>query len=126
MHKFNKPLSAGVNPITDAPVIGIVVNDMHIFDPFQSECGRFEVDPVSAYGLTIEDAHALRELNKLVENATQAALSAGCRHVQETLGIPSGDVAGLFFDSGNEHHQVANAMAQYILEEYRQLYGQIK
>ena len=37
--------------------------DFSITDPTISECGRFDVDPVTYYGLTAEQAHALTVLN---------------------------------------------------------------
>lgn len=37
--------------------------DMHIVDPFASECGRFRVDPMKQYGITPEDAEALVTAN---------------------------------------------------------------
>lgn len=39
-------------------VDGFVWDDMHIHNPFWSDCGRFEVDPVETYG---DDAAAFLE-----------------------------------------------------------------
>lgn len=49
----------------DEPVYGYVVNGMTIYAPTVSECGRFAVDPMEAYGLTPADVEHLSELNAL-------------------------------------------------------------
>lgn len=47
--------------------IAAVVDDMEIVDPWLSECGRFEVDPRDAYGMSLEVASKLLEHNKAIE-----------------------------------------------------------
>lgn len=39
-------------------------DDMTIVDPFTSECGRFDVDPVETYGLPMHKAHEMVDHNK--------------------------------------------------------------
>lgn len=45
------------------PAYGFLFDDIFITDPRASECGRFEVQ-YSYYGLTIEEAGRLIELNR--------------------------------------------------------------
>jgi len=47
----------------DEPVWAYVVNDMEIYAPTVSECGRFAVDPMEAYGLTPDDVEYLATIN---------------------------------------------------------------
>jgi len=118
MHRFALPLIVGDDVITDTPVLGFVINDMFIHDLFLSECGRFPVHPVEAYGVSKEDATQLLTLNRLVEDATQAAINAGCRAVQEALGIATGDVAGAHFSGADTVRPFAQAMCEYLRTEY--------
>lgn len=117
MHKFSITLEKGENPLTDLPVLGTSVKDMFIFDPFISECGRFEVDPVTTYGISHADAKALRELNELIEEAAEAAINAGCRKIQEALCIETGDVAGVFFSSPAAVAPILGQFVDYVLAE---------
>jgi hypothetical protein len=91
---------------------------MFIFDPFKSECGRFEVDPTETYGLSSEDASQLSALNELVDTATQDALNAGCKVVQKHLDVESGDLAGVHFSNSTQVRPVALAVRDYIAAEY--------
>ena len=63
MHQFKRPLTQGEDTSTGLPALGFEVKDMLIHDPFLSECGRFTVDPVAAYGISVEDAQALKQQN---------------------------------------------------------------
>lgn len=56
------------------PVFALTINDMSIHDPFVSECGRFPVDPTEAYGLTMDEANQLRELNEDLLDSIQHAI----------------------------------------------------
>lgn len=119
MHQFALPLETGIDAVTNLPVLGFSLNGMFITNPFVSECGRFEVDPVETYGLSRSDADQLVAFNKLVDTATQDALNAGCLAIQQALGIETGDVAGVHFSGPDEVRPVAQAMVDYLLTEYR-------
>lgn len=56
------------------PVFALTINDMAIHDAFQSECGRFPVDPTEAYGLTMDEALQLRELNAELTDCVRHAI----------------------------------------------------
>ena len=45
------------------PCFGFEHDGMFIVNAFASDCGRFHVDPMKAYGLTCEEAQELKELN---------------------------------------------------------------
>jgi hypothetical protein len=49
---------------SDKPVYAYLLNGTTIFNPKNSECGRFSVDPLDHYGLTDSQVNALHELNK--------------------------------------------------------------
>lgn len=118
MHKFALPLEKGEAVVTDLPVLGFSINDMFISNPFLSECGRFDVDPVETYGLSLQDATELVRLNTLIAEATQAALDAGCLAIQTALDIETGDLASLHFSGSERVRPVAQAMTDYLLSEY--------
>ena len=120
MHRFSHPLVKGEDASTGTPVFGFEVNDMFIHDPSLSECGRFSVDPSETYGITAEDAKELNRLNELLTAATEAALNAGCLHIQEALGIESGDLAGMHFPGTQASAPVARALMDYLMAEYNQ------
>lgn len=118
MHRFSNPVSIGEDAATSLPVLGFVLNEMFIHDPAFSECGRFEVDALATYGVPAADVRQLKQLNDLVDAATQAALNAGCREVQDALGVTAGDLAGVHFSGSAAVQPVAKAMCEYILAEY--------
>lgn len=90
MFKFSVPVCLGADPTTNRARFGFSINDMFIFDPTVSECGRFEVRPDDAYGLSETDVSQLAELNRLLDVATHAAVEAGHEAVRKALGLPPG------------------------------------
>ena len=42
------------------PVVGFLFEGMFICDPFLSDCGGFEADPVQDYGLSLQAVEILR------------------------------------------------------------------
>ena len=46
-------------------------NDMAYIDPFASDCGRFEVDPKTAYGIDIDDATEMAVFNGIQLDAKE-------------------------------------------------------
>ena len=98
-------------------VVGIEVDDMFIFEPHESPCGRFVVDPAEAYGLSPEQAGTLVSLNNQIHEATQAAIDAGCLSIQEHLGIESGDQAGVIFSEDDIVNNIGLSMATYLAHE---------
>lgn len=117
MFKFTVKLERGDDPLTGLPVFGFERNGMFITDPLSSECGRFEVDPQEAYGISKEEAAAIVRLNTALKKATQDALDAGCFVIQEALGVTSGDVAGVYFSGGDELRRAANVFFEYAEHE---------
>jgi len=49
----------------DDPVWCASINGMGIYNPQMSECGRFKVDPIEYYGMSIADVENLKALNQL-------------------------------------------------------------
>lgn len=48
----------------NCPVIGYVINDVEVYNPYVSICGRFDVEPAAYYGMTPEQAHQLVAANE--------------------------------------------------------------
>ena len=47
----------------DEPVYAYQIDGVAIYNPTMSECGRFKVDPLKEYGLTVAQVQALHDLN---------------------------------------------------------------
>jgi hypothetical protein len=95
----------------DDPVSGVA-----IFDPTTSACGRFQVEPES-YGISAEDAQALKSLNDTVKSAAEAALDAMCAPLQEHLGVATGDFAGLYFSGTQNTKEVLRTAMAYAVAQ---------
>lgn len=114
---FPYPLQANEAPTTGSIVIGFVREDMWIFDPTQSECGRFPESP-PYYGLTDKNVLHLKRLNELLENATYAATDAGALAIQEAFGITDGGFAGIFFSDPEHSKRIALSLAEYLMAQH--------
>ena len=56
----------------------------------------------------------------LIQQATHAALDAGCKVIQDRLGIKTGDLAGMHF-SGETHDATRELFSNYLLAELESL-----
>ena len=63
MSMFEIPFVLSRNTDGD-PVWAYVINDVEIYNPFRSSCGRFDADPLQTYGITAERARALVTANE--------------------------------------------------------------
>jgi len=117
--KFTHPLINGLDANTNLPVFGLGINDMFVTDPYLSSCGRFKAEPTKEWGISREEADQLVALNKTLDEATQAALNAGCLHVQNSiLGAgATGDVAGVHFSASETVAPIAQAILDYMKVE---------
>jgi len=124
MFKFSHSLMASVDE-NDIPTIAFCVNEtcMGIHDPSMSECGRFEVDPLKAYGLTQEDIAEFEKLKKLIDQATEDALNSGCYALQKGLGIETGDMAGIYFSDAMKYSNIKRDLIDYVVFEYLSEHG---
>ena len=80
------------------------------------------IDHLARHILTLEFMHPYptSEAQKLIDDATEAALDAGCKVIQERLGIKHGDLAGLHFDRRRKD-VLRDLFAAYLLEEVKEL-----
>ena len=76
MINFKYPVIVGEDANTGEPVIGFEHGSMFIFDPYLSECGRFQVDPQEAYGLPVAQADYLCLLNATIHTLSEAEYTA--------------------------------------------------
>ena len=51
--------------------------------------------------------------NEDVRNLAEQALDEACKHIQDTIGVQSGDVAGIYF-SGNNKDAIEAVLMRYI------------
>jgi hypothetical protein len=113
---FSEKLSIQDN-VDGLACLGFEHDGFFIFDPFVSECSRFEVDPAT-YGLTAEQAAFIKSFNEALEHAAEAAINAGAKVMQDALGVTTGDFAGQYFSGEFECNKIRHALAVYALEEY--------
>lgn len=59
------------------------------------------------------------EIEQLVEQAKDAAVSAACLHIQEFFNQTSGDLAGIHFSVENPFDDFTRRLTNYINEEMR-------
>lgn len=97
------------------PKAGFVAKGFKVFNPRVSEDGQQKVSP-DYYGLTTEQVVAIDALNKKIEAASQGAMDAGARAIQDHLGVTTGDLAGVFF-SGENSLQIERVLLRYALTE---------
>jgi len=57
--------------------------------------------------------------NEDVSNLALEALNVACRHIQDTIGVETGDLAGLFF-SGENFETVDLVLRRYITLELQE------
>lgn len=95
------------------PVFAIVSQGVQVLD--------INSDNMLKHSLTNQQVANFVALNKLIDTATDVALDAMCLAVQESLGIPSGDFASIYFSGGSEVNMVRRVVGEYIQAELRQL-----
>lgn len=117
MYKFAMPLIQGEDPCTGCAMFGFETEVMFIFDPYRPECGRFQCDPTTLYGISKDEADQLVVLNKVLLEATEAAINASCEVVQDALGGLSGEVAGGFYSNDDNRRNFSKGVADYIQHE---------
>jgi hypothetical protein len=66
----NPTFYLGTNAYDD-PVYCIEIDGQAIFNPMKSSCGRYDVDPFEAYGLSQSDINALATLNEIYNFNTE-------------------------------------------------------
>lgn len=82
--------------------VAIVVKDFEITNPLISECGRFEVDPVETYGISLVLATALAHLNE-----TLLAEGLAASPMKSELGLlPAAD--SILHDQAVQRHDLAD------------------
>lgn len=113
---FPYRLTVGEDGASGEVKIGFGRQGMWTFNPFLSDCGRFEVD-ASEYGLATSEAKYLLELNALLDQATEDAINAGCLRIQKGLGELDGGFAGLFFSDAVNRSEIQRVLARYLLEQ---------
>jgi hypothetical protein len=81
---------------------------------------RFVVDQAESE-LTAEEDGFIKTMNQNLADASELALHAGCKSIQDAIGQTDGGVAGIFFSGGEQREAIDRALAEYMLCEYREL-----
>ncbi|MBC8738506.1 hypothetical protein F6X40_17165 [Paraburkholderia sp. UCT31] len=97
-------------------VFGFHHDGFYIFDPFLDTDGMTPADPMQ-YGISLDEAAFLAKLNGALEDATEAALNAGCLRIQDALGVKHGDYAGIHFSGGVAKQQIRQTLGEYFKAE---------
>lgn len=106
MHKFQHPLTRAEDP-DKGYRMALQVNATAL------------IEPTVADGVSEEDIFQLKRLNDLLDETVDAASNDAALKVQLTLGIPSGDLASVFFSSAEVWAPLAEEFSKYILLEYK-------
>lgn len=117
MLTFPYPLNRGEDPVTGLPVLGFEYRGHFIFEPYRSHDLTRDVDPLQAYELPHAHADRLVKLNKLLVQATRAALDAGCAVIQQELGLSLGPIPELQFGQDARTRPVVQTLADFVLRE---------
>jgi hypothetical protein len=65
--------------IDEIKCIAIVLHDIEIVDLYLSSCARFDVDPSVEYGIPLEIAAKLAEINQAIRESELAAIQKGAK-----------------------------------------------
>lgn len=71
-------------------------------------------DEIDEAELASTQIHSQESLNRLLEEAVQNAIDAGCAHIQKGLGIATGDAAGMHFASGPALNAITQVFGEYL------------
>lgn len=109
MHKFQHPLTR-----YDHPDKG--------YRMALEVAGQALQEPTAQDGVTEEDILQLKQLNDTLDEAIEAASNAAAARVQDSLGVPDGDLAGVFFSCAEVWAPMAEEFSKYIWLEYSRAY----
>lgn len=83
--------------------LAVVAKGFEIVQPMRSECGRFEVDPQTEYGISPELAQAITRLNELLELEKDVTVTPSVAQTQASQPLPLGTCpmcGGIHLDAG--------------------------
>lgn len=100
------------------PKFALKAKGFSITDPFESECGRFKVDPVANYGFSLDEANQLVDLNQRLALALEEVTHAVSRAYQVPFGVTEGDAAGMFFSDEKAAIPLYNVVIELICNEF--------
>jgi hypothetical protein len=117
--KFTRPVEQREDD-EGRPVFGFDCDGAFVYDAFRTVCGKHSAHPPEEYDISWEDADALRALNSVLAEATQAAINAACKVFQEAAGGLPGDVAGMHFSDKAHERAFYQGVADYVRFELAQ------
>jgi hypothetical protein len=103
----------------DLPRLGCNCNGNFVWNPYKGVTG----DPETDYGIKDAEAKQLQELNRAIDQATEAAIDAGCLVIQTAMGIKDGGFASVHFSNRKDASEIAFIFADYLLAEYSHSIG---
>ena len=113
------PLHVASGVVDQKNSIGFVDTDsgVLIVDPTESTCGRFNVEPMQAYGVAPHQVQALAVVNEVVHKAVDDALNAMAFEVQTLLGVTDGGFAAAYFSDDELERTMRESLAKYLIAE---------
>jgi hypothetical protein len=98
------------------PVIAIRAKGHSITDPTVDESMMVTVPP-DYYGLSQAQVDFFKKLNVALDDATEAALNAGCFAIQTAIGQDDGGIAGVHFSGDTATAPIRTALGEYLITE---------
>lgn len=121
----------------DYQLLTLSFNTVCIHDPRLNDNGFGSADP-SEYGMTEEEVTLFVKTNEALIRAQNELydrmadqIDSGCLRIQEALGVPSGDFAGQYFESGEagaaaQIAKLSRDFAQYAVHEYKTIVEELR
>ena len=67
----------------------------------------------------LNEANQINEDQTSADNLAEDALNVAVKHIQDSLGVTTGDHAGMFFSDDAKKDAVLNTLKEYIMSELR-------
>lgn len=116
---FKHPLVPADHPVTGRPIVAllVMVNGVPVHFHGTSASEQEQEEAWAPHGLSADEAKALRQVNALLEEATDAALNEGCWKLQTGMGVEAGDFAGVYFSGDERIKPLARLLRDYAISE---------
>lgn len=114
---FKHRLVPADHPVTGRPIVALLVNGVPVHFEGASAREQAQEEAWAAHGLSADEAKALRQVNALLEEATDAALNEGCWKLQTAMGVDAGDFAGVYFSGDERIKPLAKLLRDYAIAE---------
>lgn len=113
-------IPSGSSGVASLFLVAFTHQDMTVINPLYSSCGRFEVDPLTTYGISPEIARKVYDTNVAIIDTVYGLADQLAAKVLSALGAEGGDVAAHVYDrwqAGEAGRLISYPMAQHAVVE---------